>query len=142
MSYLTNIEISPTQIRRIQQYKDRWSYANREAGILEISEKLSPRQLKRFEIFQDYDDPFLEKISPDISLARWQKDAILFEEGSYIDLAFFIIHGNVEIYLHKFLNNSQLSRPRFDKTRIGLKNEHFFKKTESGKSSQDTVYHT
>ena len=65
-----DVEITPTQFRRIEQYKDRWSSFGVSTGIAELSEKLSPEDLKKYAIFQDYDDKFLERISPDISVAK------------------------------------------------------------------------
>lgn len=82
-------------------------------GILELSEKPTPQVLKQFEIFKDYDEKFLEKISPDISLALWRSGTVLFEEGSYIDLAFFIVSGTVEVYLQK----QQVAAPIFARGR-------------------------
>ena len=108
--------MSKTQFRRIEQYKDRWSSYGANTGILEISEKLSPAELKKYEIFHDYDEKFLEKISADVSIVKWQQNITLFEEGSYLDLAFHIVQGHVEVYLTKVkdLEASRLSMPLFD----------------------------
>jgi len=96
-------------------YRDRWTSFGGRTGILGISERLSPAALREFEIFAPYDDAFLELISPDISVARWQAGTVLFEEGTYIDLAFYIAAGRVEIYL-----GSTASRlPIFDDGRTG-----------------------
>ncbi|MCG3118056.1 MAG: hypothetical protein ALAOOOJD_00190 [bacterium] len=96
-----NANIRPTVVKRLELYKDRWTSYGATAGILGISEKLAPGDLRRFEIFRDYGDEFLEEISADISVAKWKKNAILFEEGTYVDMAFFIVQGAVEVYLHK-----------------------------------------
>jgi CRP-like cAMP-binding protein/Fe-S-cluster-containing dehydrogenase component len=96
-----NANIRPTVIKRLELYKDRWTSYGATAGILGISEKLSPGDLRRFEIFRDYSDEFLEEISADVSVAKWKKNAVLFEEGTYVDMAFFIVQGLVEVYLHK-----------------------------------------
>ena len=90
---------SKTMRRRIEQYKDRWSSYGKQTGILAISDKMSPDELRKFEILADYDDKFLEKISPDISLVAWNKGAILFEEGTYLDLAFFVVDGSVSVFV-------------------------------------------
>lgn len=113
--------ISQTQIRRIEQYRDRWSSYGASTGILDISEKLSAKELREYEIFQDYDDAFLEKISADIAIVKWQRDSILFEEGSYLDLAFFIIQGTVDVYLSADEKRSA-SHPIFDVQRTGTFN--------------------
>lgn len=110
-----NIEMGRTTIKRLELYKDRWTTYGVNTGILGISEMFSPQELRQFEIFRDYNDEFLEKLSPDISVVRWKKDAILFEEGTYLDLAFFIARGSVEVYLHK--QQGQLGRPIFDASR-------------------------
>jgi CRP-like cAMP-binding protein/Fe-S-cluster-containing hydrogenase component 2 len=94
-------EIRPTMMKRMEQYQDRWSSFGENTGIQDISEKPSVEILKQIDIFQDYDDNFLEKISPDISIATWKRDSVLFEEGSYIDVAFFILSGEVEVFLTK-----------------------------------------
>lgn len=105
-----NGNIRPTAVKRLELYKDRWTSYGATAGILGISEKLAPGDLRRFEIFRDYDDGFLEEISADISVAKWKKNAILFEEGTYVDMAFFIVQGAVEVYLHK-TKGAEPSRP-------------------------------
>ena len=74
-----NEVMSKTQFRRIEQYKDRWSSYGANTGILEISEKLSPEELKKYEIFHAYDKKFLEKISADVSIVKWQNNVTLFE---------------------------------------------------------------
>ena len=87
---------SKTMLRRIEQYKDRWSSYGMNTGIVAISDKLSVAELRQFELFANYDDKFLEKISPDVSLVAWKGGAVLFEEGTYLDLAFFVVAGKVE----------------------------------------------
>jgi CRP-like cAMP-binding protein len=96
-----NGNLRPTVVKRFEQYKDRWTSHGANAGILGISEKLAPGDLRRFEIFRDYSDEFLEEISADVAVAKWKKHAVLFEEGTYLDLAFFVVSGSVEVYLHK-----------------------------------------
>ena len=93
-------------------YRDRWSSYGANTGIIEISEKPTALQLQKFDIFSEYDQAFLEKISPDISIATWGANAILFEEGNYIDLAFYIAKGSVEVSLKS--TDSPLARPIFD----------------------------
>ncbi|NIR49100.1 cyclic nucleotide-binding domain-containing protein [candidate division KSB1 bacterium] len=103
-----------TVIRLEEQFKDRWSSEGQDTGIAEISDRLSPSELKKYDIFKNYKDTFLEEISPDVTLAKWKKDAVIFEEGAYIDLAFFIIKGNVEVYLSETQEDAFLSQPIFD----------------------------
>jgi len=112
-----------TEIRRIEMYRDRWASRDNNSGILALSEKLKPAQLQRFDIFRNYDEEFLERISPDVSIARWKKNAILFEEGTYIDLAFFILQGEVEIFVSKLQDRSRLSMPIFDDSRTRIAEE-------------------
>ena len=102
-----------TELRRIEQYRDRWSSLGTHTGILSISDRLSAGELKEFEIFQEYDDKFLERISPDISVCVWKKGAVLFEEGSYLDLAFFVVDGGVQVFLEQAGGVSQ-PMPIFD----------------------------
>ncbi|MCI0697162.1 cyclic nucleotide-binding domain-containing protein [candidate division KSB1 bacterium] len=96
-----NGNLRPTVVKRFEQYKDRWTSYGANAGILGISEKLSLGDLRRFEIFCDYSDEFLEEISADVAVTKWKKHAILFEEGTYLDLAFVVVSGSVEVYLRK-----------------------------------------
>ena len=117
MSDQPNIVLGKTQFKRMEQYKDRWTSLDVSAGVVKLSEKPTPAVLKQFEIFREYDDKFLEKISPDVSIATWKKDAVLFEEGSYLDIAFFIVKGSVDVYLQKQQTSSSLGTPLFDPSR-------------------------
>ncbi len=101
--------------RREEQFQDRWTVFGKQTGIRKIYSRLPAVKLKQFDIFRDYDLEFLEKISPDICVAVWDKQKVLFEEGSYIDLAFFVVKGQVEICVQKQQN--LLSKPIFDKER-------------------------
>jgi len=103
-----------TIFKRQELYKDRWTSYGANPNILGISERLAAAELKKYEIFQDYKDEFLEKISQDISVVKWKAGSILFEEGTYLDLAFYVIQGTVEVHLKKAEEQSQLSRPIFD----------------------------
>ena len=103
-----------TQIKRLEQYNDRWSSYGVNTGIMELSEKPTPEILKQHEIFKDYDEKFLEKISQDVSIAKWAKDTVLFEEGSYIDVAFFVVHGKVDVYIKKQQTTPSQATPIFD----------------------------
>ena len=102
---------SKTMLRRIEQYRDRWSSYGLNTGIEAISDKLSPAELKQYEIFSDYDDKFLEKISPDVSLVAWREGSMLFEEGAYLDLAFFIVAGVVEVSLESVAGAQDSGQP-------------------------------
>ena len=88
-----------TEIRRIEQYRDRWSTFDAESGILRLSDKPSVEQLRGYELFDGYDDAFLEQIAPDVSIAMWAAGSVLFEEGSYLDLAFYVASGEVEVFV-------------------------------------------
>lgn len=111
--------LGQTQFKRLEQYKDRWTSLGASTGVLELSEKPTPALLKGFEIFREYDDKFLEKISPDVSIAKWKKDTVLFEEGSYLDLAFFVVEGSVDVYVQK-QQSSSLGAPLFDRARTAF----------------------
>ncbi|MFQ5568278.1 MAG: cyclic nucleotide-binding domain-containing protein [Rhodothermales bacterium] len=103
---------------RERLFEDRWSAYGANTGILRISERLSPDALRRYEIFQTYDDAFLETLTPDITIATWKADAILFEEGSYLDLAFYIIDGEVNVYLTQLQDTGAI--PIFDASRVSM----------------------
>jgi CRP-like cAMP-binding protein/Fe-S-cluster-containing hydrogenase component 2 len=102
-------------IRREEQFQDRWTSFGKHTGIRKIYSRLPAAKLKKFDIFNGYDLQFLEKISPDICVTVWDKQRVLFEEGSYIDLAFFVVKGQVEVCVQKQQN--LLSKPIFDKER-------------------------
>ncbi len=112
---------------RQEQFDDRWTAFGKHTGILKIYKRLSASQLKQFDIFKDYDDRLLEKISPDISVAVWDRQKILFEEGSYIDLAFFIVKGFVNVYQQK---QQSTARPIFNNKQI------FAQKKTNGSQAQ------
>lgn len=100
--------------RRIEQFRDRWSTGTGDSGLLSISEKPSPETLRQYELFAPYEDAFLEKISPDVAIANWQEGAILFEEGAYIDLAFFVASGEVEVFVDRERPEGGGAQPIFD----------------------------
>jgi CRP-like cAMP-binding protein/Fe-S-cluster-containing dehydrogenase component len=111
---------SRTQVRRHAQHRDRWSSFDGRQGILEMVE-LSADNLRKFEVFAEYDTAFLEKLTPDISLCRWSAGSVLFEEGSYIDLAFYVVDGSVEVGVDKQRGAPQAAeQPIFDPVRTGL----------------------
>lgn len=88
-----------TIMRRLVQFRDRWSSLDLGNGLEDISDQLSLDELKQIDIFAELKDVLLEKISLDVAVATWSADAVLFEEGSYIDLAFYILEGEVEVTL-------------------------------------------
>ena len=90
-----------TIYRRDEQHRDRWSFLGAESGIQQLSQRLSASDLKRYEVFADFKDQILETISPDVSVALWREGAVVFEEGSYIDVAFFLVKGAAAAYLSK-----------------------------------------
>lgn len=95
---MNDLDLSQTSRRRLEQHRDRWSSYGGTTGIVAISDKPSVETLRQIDLFDDLDDRFLESISPDLSLAHWQADAVLFEQGTYIDLAFYVLEGQVEIF--------------------------------------------
>ncbi len=112
--------LGQTQLRRVEQYKDRWTSYGGNTGIIELSEKPGPAELKAFDLFREYDDKFLEKISQDVSIARWRSNTVLFEEGTYIDVAFYIVQGSVDVYLQKQRGGQTRGTPIFDKSRTTM----------------------
>ena len=83
------------------QQGDRWSGYGEQTGIRRIWRDQDADTLRRYEIFRDLKDGFLEEISPDVTVAEWDKRSVLFEEGTYLDLAFYIVDGTVELSLNK-----------------------------------------
>ena len=102
-----------TLYRRAEQHRDRWSVFGAADGIRHLSERLSAEELKQYPIFEDFKDRFLETISPDVSVALWREGAVLFEEGSYVDVAFFLIEGSAAAYLAKHAAAETPSGPIF-----------------------------
>ena len=113
-------ELGGTIIKKAEQFQDRWNAFGTNSGILEISEKLSSEKLKKFDLFKEYDDKFLDKISQDVTVATWASSSVLFEEGTYIDLAFFIVQGEVEIYIDKLQERPKMNQPMFNPFRTRL----------------------
>lgn len=103
---------SGTENKRAEQHQDRWNAFGRSAGLLGLSEKLAPQELSKLELFREFDEDFLEELSPDIALAKWRNNAILFEEGAYLDLAFFIIKGSVDVYLNHVQKSVKQHQPQ------------------------------
>ncbi|MFQ5607319.1 MAG: cyclic nucleotide-binding domain-containing protein, partial [Candidatus Zixiibacteriota bacterium] len=110
-------DLSATIIKRGEQFRDRWSSYGEHSGIAELSERLSPQRLAEFELLQEYDEKFLKKISPDISLAVWKAGAVLYEEGSYIDVAFFVVEGRVSVQAPPRRSLADQVRPIYDTER-------------------------
>jgi len=106
---------------RERLFEDRWSAYGANTGIIQLSERLSPEALRQYELFQPYADSFLEKLSPDITVATWKEGAILFEEGNYLDLAFYVVEGTVDIYLEK--QRETAAQPIFDTGRLSIVDE-------------------
>ena len=88
-----------TIVRRIEQHRDRWSLYGAETGIRELSSYLTPGDLKQYDVFQGLNEQLLATISPDVSVAVWNEGAVLFEAGSYVDVAFFVVEGAVAVSL-------------------------------------------
>lgn len=105
-----------TMLRRAAQHRDRWTAYGEQNGLSWISERLSPAELRQHDPFVDLDDDVLERISPDVSMALWDEGAVLFEEGTYIDLAFFIVQGAVEVSVRAD-REGKVAAPIFDRER-------------------------
>jgi CRP-like cAMP-binding protein/Fe-S-cluster-containing hydrogenase component 2 len=86
---------------RADLFRDRWSTHGERTGIRRQLDDLTVEQLKRLDIFSDLKDSLLEELIPDIAVAQWEPGATLFEEGSYLDLAFYIVSGDVDLFLQK-----------------------------------------
>ena len=114
---MSSPEVGKTVLKKIEQHGDRWTSFGASSQILSISDRLTPDELRKFKIFRDYDDKFLDKISSDVSVAIWKKDSILFEEGSYIDMAFFVVEGEVEAFVQGIGEAGAGPPPIFDASR-------------------------
>ena len=111
---------SATVLQQQKLFEDRWSGYGDQVGIKRFSDQLKASDLKKLPLFEDYELDFLEKISHDISVAVWEKDAILFEEGSYLDLAFFVVSGQVDVYVDK---QQKAQQPIFNSTFLATTTE-------------------
>lgn len=107
---------SVTMIKRKKLFEDRWSSFGSHAGLTGLSEMLSPAELREIDIFKEYDDSFLQTISPDVSIAQWKANVVLFEEGSFLDLAFYVLDGEVGVAI-KMHEESLNAIPTFDAQR-------------------------
>ena len=93
------IDGSRTTVMLGRQHGDRWSAYGEHAGIREISSLLKAEELKQFDILREFDEEFLRGISADVTLATWNPGAVIFEAGAYLDLAFLVVQGEVEMVL-------------------------------------------
>lgn len=115
-------------------FEDRWSGYGDQAGIKQFKEQLSAKELKKFDLFKDFDEAFLQSISHDVAIAQWQKGAILFEEGAYLDLAFFVVNGEVDVYVDKQRRSAQ---PIFSaETYVGEREEETSELIAAGKPAK------
>ena len=89
-----------TIVRRMEQHRDRWSLFGAETGIRDLSTYLTASDLKQYDVFRGFKDQLLETISPDVSVAVWNEGTVLFEAGSYVDVAFFLVEGTVAASLN------------------------------------------
>ena len=101
-----------TTLQRIEQYRDRWSTMEASSGLVELSERLSVEKLRALDPFREFKDPLLKNMAPDVSVAVWKPGSVLFEEGSYIDIAFFVLEGEVDLFL-----SGTRAAPSFESTR-------------------------
>ncbi len=135
-------DLSATVIKRSEQYRDRWTSFGEHSGILELSERMTPSQLKAFEPLKNYDDDFLKKISPDISLANWKKGTALYEEGSYIDIAFYVVEGMLSVQAPSLRFQAEQARPIYDTERTMVGPPPVSKSTKPSKSTSEAVDQT
>ena len=111
------MDLGKTTIKRIEQYRDRWTSYDTQTGLEELSDRPSAAELGAIDIFAEFDEAFLEKISPDVSIAAWREGTVLFEQGTYVDIAFFVLQGEIEVYLDGVGEAVGESRPIFDLSR-------------------------
>lgn len=78
------------------EFLDKWSYISSSSGLLELL-PVEPRALKRFPLFKNVEYEHLHLASEDMALAKWQGGVMLFGEGDFVDMAFMIVSGNVEL---------------------------------------------
>jgi Fe-S-cluster-containing dehydrogenase component len=110
-------ELGKTTLKRFEQYRDRWTSFGGATGIAGISEMLSIEELKEIEIFRDFNDKLLERIRPDVSVAVWRQGSVVFEEGSYVDLAFFVLDGELDASVRSLASGGTRAEPIFDLSR-------------------------
>ncbi len=91
---------------------DRWS--NPDDDRVRLDPPLGVQELRQLMIFQSYDDKVLAAIAPDVRVANWKAGSVLFEEGSYLDVAFWVVSGAVDVYLENVRGGSDLTIPIFD----------------------------
>ncbi|NNF03396.1 MAG: cyclic nucleotide-binding domain-containing protein [Rhodothermales bacterium] len=104
-----------TRLKRQKLFEDRWSAFGEQSGLANLSEMLTPAQLREIDLFSEFDDDLLEEISQDVAVGTWKGGVTLFEEGSYLDLAFYIMSGHVDIFLRKHSDDGP--QPIFDANR-------------------------
>jgi Fe-S-cluster-containing dehydrogenase component len=133
-------ELRPTVIKLAEQFQDRWSAYGSDTGLMELSQRPSVKKLREFPLFENYQDKFLEEISPDVSIAKWAKGSVLFEEGNYLDLAFYVVKGQVEIYLNTV--GAGTNQPIFDPNRTMMFDDSLPGNGDSPPVGQNTILQT
>ncbi len=109
--------VGKTVLRQIEQYRDRWSSYDDDSGLVRLSDRPSVAELERHEIFAGLDARLLDRIASDVSLAAWREGSVLFEQGAYIDLAFVVLSGEVEVFVAGQEGEEGGARPIFDLSR-------------------------
>jgi len=118
-----DLQEHPTEIRRALLYEDRWASEGGRTGIISLADRPTARALAAMDLFNGIDPPLLEDITQDVSIASWEAGAVLFEEGSYIDLAFFIVEGEVVIHTSQAQNEARLGTPIFDQALVQVSDQ-------------------
>ena len=131
-----------TLFKRVEQYKDRWSSFDSETGIISLSEKPSAKELKEFEVFEGFGEKFLEQISPDVAIVTWKKGSVLFEEGSFIDVAFYLVKGEVAVHLSQTQDDDAGVEPIFASDRTIMLKRPSPPPSTASPSSGETLHYT
>ncbi len=87
---------------RDRLYEARWATFRKREGITNFSDRVAGHVLQNtFPVFGDFKPKLLEELTPDIAVVRWAPGIVLFEEGSYLDMAYYVVEGEIEVYVQK-----------------------------------------
>jgi Fe-S-cluster-containing dehydrogenase component/CRP-like cAMP-binding protein len=113
--------MSETIVMMARQFDDRWSSFTARPGLAELSSLRRPDQLRQIDLLREFDDDFLRDISPDLAIATWEPQATLFKAGTYLDVAFYVLDGTVDLELQV----GDAHRPIFGTRSVSLATEDF-----------------
>jgi Fe-S-cluster-containing hydrogenase component 2 len=96
---------------------DRWWALADDPQILALRERPRAAELRGLAPLAECEAPLLEELAPELAIATWRAGSTLYEEGALVDLAFFVLEGEVALHLPR--DPGTPVAPIFEATRAG-----------------------